>query len=177
MHAAIEAPWFVVLTEPAQAITTVWRMHEQGLELYVPIVRQRVKTGRRTKAGQKELRVAPRPMFPGYGFLRTTQVRDLNAVLDVRGVRDVMRIKGAPVLLPHEAVLAVFRKQTDEQRSFLRKGKRTPAFKPGDVVRVDEGGPYTGLIATVDRVDAKGRIEILLGMIRHSLPDDMVVAA
>jgi hypothetical protein len=38
--------WYVVLVEPQQEVTTVWRLHEQGRELYVPIIRRRVKTGR-----------------------------------------------------------------------------------------------------------------------------------
>ncbi len=45
------------------------------------------------------------------------------------------------------------------------------------MVRIDEGSVYSGLIAAVDKVDAKGRIELLFGMIRHTLPADMVVAA
>jgi hypothetical protein len=45
------------------------------------------------------------------------------------------------------------------------------------LVRIDaEGGVYAGLIAKVDKIDSKGRIELLLGMIRHTLPADMVVA-
>jgi hypothetical protein len=44
-------------------------------------------------------------------------------------------------------------------------------------VRVDDGGIYSGLVATVDRIDARGRIDVLFGLIRHTLPIDMVAAA
>lgn len=184
-----EAPWLVVLTEPQQDITTVWRLHELGEEMFVPVVRKRVKTGRiNRKNGQKETRIIAKPMFPGYGFLRATPANDPDRLVwrersgsGVRGVRELMRdVKGQPVMLPHGAVMAVFRRQTDEQVDWLKKsgGRRGSAWKRGDTVRIDEdGGAFAGLIGQIDKVDARGRIEILFGMIRHSMPADMVVAA
>lgn len=176
---ATEAPWYVMLTEPQQDLTTVWRLHELGLEMFVPVIRRRVKTGRIGKNGHKVTRVIAKPMFPGYGFLRLGA--PLSSVLATRGVRDFMRNEeGKPVKLPHGAVLAVFRKQMEEQQAWLQQsgGRRGVAWKRGDQVRVDQdGGAYAGLIATVDKIDSKGRIQVLLGMIRHTLPADMVVAA
>ncbi len=177
----VESPWFVVLTEPQQDLTTVWRLHELGLEMFVPVIRKRVKTGRIGKNGHKVTRVIAKPMFPGYGFLRTIGVTDYDKIKDVRGVRNfLLDIYGNPVVLPHIAVLAVLRKQLEEHQAWLQQtgGRRGIAWKRGDKVRVDQdGGAYTGLIATVDKIDSRGRIEVLLGMIRHTLPADMVVAA
>ena len=60
----------------------------------------------------------------------------------------------------------------------MAAGDRGSAWKRGDTVRVDvDGGAYAGLVATVDKIDSRGRIEVLLGMIRHTLPADIVVAA
>lgn len=173
-----EGRWYVVLTEPQQEIPTVWRMHELGLELFVPIVREKRSTNKKDKHGKKIVVLKPRPMFPGYGFIREAGIVDPNAILKVRGAREFLRIHGAPVMLPHEAVLSVFAKQHGEHQNFIaEKGGRKSQFKPGDMVRIDEGSVYSGLIAAVDKVDAKGRIELLFGMIRHTLPSDMVVAA
>ncbi|SHJ71037.1 Transcription antitermination factor NusG [Bradyrhizobium lablabi] len=175
------AEWYVVQTEPQQDLTTVWRLHELGLEMFVPVLRRRVKTGRIGKNGHKVTRVIAKPMFPGYGFLRTTGIGDHRTIEEVRGVSGFMRdIAGNPVKLPHAAVLAVFRKQMEEQQKWIQEngGRRGSAWKRGDRVRVDDdGGAYAGLIATIDKIDSKGRIEVLLGMIRTSLPADMVVAA
>lgn len=177
----VDPPWFVMLTEPQQDITTVWRLHELGLEMFVPVIRRRVKTGRIGKNGHKVTRVIAKPMFPGYGFLRTTGIGNYETVKDVRGVRGFMLdITGNPVRLPHSAVLAVFRKQMEEHQSWLQEtgGRRGSHWKRGDRVRIDQdGGAYAGLMATVDKIDSRGRIEVLLGMIRTSLPADMVVAA
>ncbi|MGY3359764.1 transcription antitermination factor NusG [Bradyrhizobium sp. GM0.4] len=173
--------WYVMETEPQQDMTTVWRLHELGLELFVPVIRRRVKTGRTGKNGHKVTRVIAKPMFPGYGFLRTIGINDYRTVEDVRGVRGFMLdIMGNPVKLPNAAVVAVFRKQMQEQQAWLAetRGSRGVLWKRGDQVRVDaDGGAYAGLVATVDRIDTKGRIEVLLGMIRHTLPAEMVVAA
>lgn len=178
---ALDPPWYVMLTQPQQDLTTVWRLHELGLEMFVPVIRKRVKTGRIGKNGHKVTRIIPKPMFPGYGFLRMIGVTDYDKIKDVRGVRDFMLdIKGNPVLLPNDAVQAVFRKQMEEHQAWLQAtgGRRGTAWKRGDQVRVDaDGGAYAGLIATVDKIDSKGRIQVLLGMIRHTLPADMVVAA
>jgi transcription antitermination factor NusG len=176
-----DAPWLIVLTEPQQDINVVWRLHELGKELFVPVIRKRVKTGRITNKGHKATRVIAKPMFPGYGFLRATSPSTADLILGTRGVRDVMRnVRGDPVVLPHGAVMAVFRKQNQEHQDWLKaSGKRRDSvWKRGDTVMVDqEGGAFSGLVGKIDKVDARGRIEILFGMIRHSLPADMVVAA
>lgn len=175
-----DAPWFVMLTETQQDLTTVWRLHELGLEMFVPVVRRRVKTGRTGRNGQKVTRTIAKPMFPGYGFLRETGFNS-DKVRATRGVRDFMRNeRGGFVTLPHQAVMAVFQKQMQEHYEWLQvAGARGGAkWKKGDLVRVDhDGGAYAGLLATVDKIDSRGRIQVLLGMIRHTLPADMVVAA
>jgi transcription antitermination factor NusG len=176
-----EAPWFIVLTEPQQDLTTVWRLHELGEEMFVPVIRKRVKTGRVAKNGHKVTRVIAKPMFPGYGFLRSTSARRIDEIKDVRGVRDVLRgVNAKPVLLPHAAVIAVFRKQGEEHQEWLKSagGRRGGNWKRGDTVRIDsDGGAFSGLVGKIDKVNARGRIEILFGMIRHSIPSDYVVAA
>lgn len=182
MESQTEAPWLVILCEPQQDITTVWRLHELGEELFVPVVRKRVKTGRiNRKSGHKETRVIAKPMFPGYGFLRTGGATGLHEITAVRGVRDFMRdFCGRPVVLPHAAIMAVFRKQGEEQAEWLKKsgGRQGANWKRGDTVRIDsDGGAFAGLVGRIDKVNARGRIEILFGMIRHSLPADIVVAA
>lgn len=174
-----QSDWYIVLTQPQQEITTVWRLHELGLELYTPIIRERRPTQKRDKNGQKICVLRPKPMFPGYGFVRVTGA-SISSVEATRGVNKVFRdpITGAPYTLPHVAVMAVFAKQHAEHQEFIRKkGGRVSHFKPGDMVRIDEGSVYSGLIAQIEKVDAKGRYQILLGMIRHTLPADMVVAA
>jgi transcription antitermination factor NusG len=176
--------WFVVLVEPQQEIAAVWRLHEAGHELFTPVIRKRVKTGRVGKNGAKVTRIVPRPMFPGYGFIRSSH-GGLAAALAARGVRDVMKqrkpgyVDPQPVTLPDAAVMAVFARQIQQQQEWIKEGggRKGSAWKRGDSVRVDEGSVYSGLVATIDKVDRKGRVEILLGMIRHTLPADMVVAA
>jgi transcription antitermination factor NusG len=189
-----EDDWYIVLVEPNQELTTVWRLHEEGKELYIPSIRKRVKTGRTGKNGTKVTRVIPKPMFPGYGLLRKTAKQDpgtdiktnisIEGLKATRGFREVLRDeKGDPVTLPHEAVLAIFRKESQERHEFVAlhaKGKKRASFKSGDTVRVEApGNVYDGLLATIEKDDGKDRIKVFLGMakIAHTLPADMVVAA
>ena len=175
--------WYVVITEPGQEIRTVWRIHELGHELYVPIIRRRVPTGRTGKNGQKVTRLIARPMFPGYGMIRKSGGEIANDLRNVRGVSRLLKNeKGDFVVLPHEAVLSIFRKQSDKHLDFIRQAparrRNRPAFKCGDAVKVEaEGSVYDGMLANVERVDGAGRIQVLFGMIRHTLPAEMVVAA
>lgn len=183
-EAKSETNWFVVLVEPQQELPAVWRLHEHGLELFTPVIRKRVKTGRIGKKGEKVTRIVARPMFPGYGFIRGGGW-NFEDILAVRGVRDFLKqrkpgyVDPQPVVLPDVAVKAVFTRQIEQQHEWIREsgGRQGAAWKRGDSVRIDEGSVYSGLIATIDKVDGKGRVEILLGMIRHTLPADMVVAA
>lgn len=186
------APWFVVLTEPQQDLRAVDRLHRHALnlELFVPVVRNRVKTGRVGKNGHKVTRVVAKPMFPGYGFLRCIPGTDPESLIwrdqhgsGVRGVREFMRNERREfVTLPHAAVLAVFRRQILEQQEWIAKqgGRKGSHWKVNDIVRIDaDGGAYAGLIATIEKIPSKDRIQVLLGAagIRHTLPADMVVAA
>jgi transcription antitermination factor NusG len=171
----MSSPWFVLIIGPQQEITTVWRIHLLGLEMFTPVIRRRVKTGRVHK-GRHITRLVARPMFPSYGFIRQSGALDTDAILRVYGVRDFLRNeRGDAVTLPHEAVLAIYDKQQEIHGEFLAKPAHR--FKLGDKVKVEDGGIYSGLMATVDRISNHDRIEVLFGMIRHSLPADMVVAA
>jgi transcription antitermination factor NusG len=150
------------------------------LELYVPAVIRLVKSGGWRGKAAKVRTPQPRPMFQGYGFLRCDSVTSEKRVKDCDGVMGLLpwRGSGKAARLPHEAIMAIRAKQLEQHRMVLdSKGVRPSSFKPGDMVRVDEGSVYSGLVAKVESIDTKGRIEILLGMIRHTLPADMVVAA
>ena len=168
-------PWLVVLTEPQQEIPIVWRLHLLGLEMFTPVIRRRIRTGGRLRHGHPVTRLVARPMFPSYGFVRKVEIENSDQLTQVRGVRDVLRASNhTPVTLPHEAVLAIFAKQQEIQGDFLlsqRRGRFLSQFHTGDRVRVDDDGIYSGLVATVDRIDGKGRVEVLFGMIRHTLPE------
>ena len=76
------------------------------------------------------------------------------------------------VTLPHDAVLAVFAKQQEMHGELLAaaRARRSHRLEPGDLILVADGGSYSGLVAPVDRISSRGRIEELSGMIRHSLP-------
>jgi hypothetical protein len=148
----IDPPWYVMLTEPQQDLTTVWRLHELGLEMFVPVLRRRVKTGRIGKNGHKVTRVIAKPMFPGYGFLRV----------------------GAPLSPCWRRAAFAASCQTSRAIPSSCRTDGSEATKSGSTWTAAH---MLGLWPRSTRSTAKGRIEVLLGMIRHTLPADMVVAA
>lgn len=174
--------WFIALIEPQMEQGTVWRLHEIGVELYNPIIRRNVKTGRNRPSGQRELRMAPKPMFPGYGFVRVSEcIGKFASIKAIRGVRGFLRLDAddQDAILPAEAVEAVRHKEHDEHVKFLKslsRKSKIPQFKPGDRVIVHEG-PYADMVSTIEKVGSSGRIEMLLGMIRVSMQQEMVRAA
>jgi transcription antitermination factor NusG len=169
--------WYVILTQPQQEIPCVWRIHLLGLEMFTPVIRRRVRTGRIHK-GHAVTRLVARPMFPGYGFIRQTGIRSIDEITAMSGVRDFLRNHHRElVTLPHEAVLAVFDKQQEIHDGFLAAHMRrryVSNFKRGDRVRVNDEGVYSCLVATV-AIDARGRVQVLFGMLQHTLPPSMLV--
>jgi transcription antitermination factor NusG len=173
--------WYVVLTGTQQELTTVWRLHYLGLEMFTPVIRRRVRTGR-IHRGRFVTRVVARPMFPSYGFIRENEVRDIDEIRSVGGVRGFLcNARNEFVMLPHEAVLAIYSKQQETLCEFIEASRNRRRFAStlhlGQLVRVEDGGVYSGLVAPVDHIDARGRVEVLLGMIRHTLPAEMVAPA
>lgn len=175
----VPASWHIVQIQPQQEVTTVWRMHELGLELYSPIVRARIPTGRRTPQGRQVVRVAPKPMFPGYAFLASGC--DVGVVEATKGVMKVMMDHATQkfIRLPHEAIMAIRTKEYDEHLRYLDEiapRKRKPQFRTGDMVRVDVG-PFADAVRRVEQADGAGRVMVLHGMVKLWLEADMVVAA
>lgn len=174
--------WYIVLTEPGREFTAIYRLHEQGRELFVPMIRRRIPTGRTGKNGHKITRIRPRPMFPGYGFIRQAGITDVNEVLDVRGVRQLLRDQGRPVTLPQAAIQTIFKMQSQIHYEFCQepRSRRKTPWKPGDKVRVQaEGSLYDGYFGEVQKLKGADRVELLLGAARlkFDLSADMVVAA
>lgn len=171
--------WYIVLTQPGRELTTVWRLHRMDLELYVPSVIRRIKVGGWRSKTIKVRTPQPRPMFQGYGFLRCDSVKSVADVTRCDGVRGLMpRWDGQPAVLPHEAIMAVRAKQLEQHRIALaEKGVRPSSFKIGDNIRIDDDTVYHGLVSKIEEIDTQGRIKIMLGMIRHVVSADRVVAA
>jgi Transcription termination factor nusG len=103
----MSSPWLVVVTEPQQEYPTVWRCHLLGLEVFTPVIRRRIRTGR-VRNGHHITRLVARPMFPSYGFVRQSEVRSPQEILAMRGVRDFLRNERDELAtLPHEAIVEV----------------------------------------------------------------------
>lgn len=188
MTIAANGAWYVLLTEPMREQIAVARMHEIGLELYVPIVRKRVPMRGRNAAGHRLMRTVPRMMFPGYAFtLAGPAAGRLEDLCDrERGIRGIAgylsraTIDGKKAItLPMSAVEAIWRKQTDQHHQW-RKDLKQPNglhnFKPGDQVQAEDG-PFFGMLGQIQNLQKQGRVEVLFDMLKVSIPADQLRAA
>lgn len=181
MASEVKSDWYIVQVSPQRELTTVWRFHREDLELHVPLIRRRVKAGGWRGKTQKVRVMAPRAMFPGYGFVRVETVGHPDGLKAIDGVLGYLRDeRGRAAILPALTHAAVRAKELEEHRRYLdEKGARASVWKPGDAIRVDEGSVYTGVFGQIEKLVGSDRVAVLLGAanIRHILSANMVVAA
>lgn len=171
--------WYIVLVAPQRELTTGWRFHREGLELHVPIIRRKVKAGGWRSKSAKVRTLAPRAMFPGYGFVRVDAVGSVAALASIDGVLGHLTDDlGRPCVLPAAEHARVRDIEFEQHRRYLDGLKvKNHDFKAGDNVRIEDDSAYHGLMAKVERLDGKGRLELMFGMMRHIVPADRVIAA
>jgi len=143
----------VLIVEPNREQRTVERLRERGYEAYTP--RQ---WKRRTHRGR--VIEFQRPMFPGYAFIRAPV--PLEWIESIRGVRRYMRVGETSVRLPEGAIAAIKQKEAREAARFCSRVKESE-FNVGQTVKITVG-PWADILAHVERLDDKGRVEVLFRM-------------
>ena len=105
------------------------------------------------------------PVFPGYAFVQFDPSRDQwRAINSTRGVRRLVAASPVrPQPMPEAAMrLILARCEGDVMRSLV------PEVSPGDVVRL-VSGPFADRVATIECLDVRGRVRVLLD-VRGGLP-------
>ena len=125
--------WYALHTKPNSERRAARSLHERGLEVFLPIVRQR--HGREWREG---------PLFRCYLFLRADlQALGTSAVQWTPGLRRIVAFGGQPAVVPDQAV--------EQLRGKLQEiagqgGLPAHGFRPGDTLRF-RSGPLEGLLA------------------------------
>ena len=125
--------WYALYTKPQSERRAARSLHDRGLEVFLPIVRQRY--GREWRE---------EPLFRCYLFLRADlQAVGTSAVQWTPGLRHIVAFGGRPALVPDQAV--------EQLRGMLQEiagqgGLPAHGFRPGDVLRF-RSGPLQGLLA------------------------------
>lgn len=142
--------WYVFYTHAKAETTAGASIAELGFPVFVPTERriQRLPNGR------------PRPkenaLFPRYGFVKFEADRDAwPAILDAKGVMDLLRHNQTPIPVPNSCVNAL---QLAQNVGIF---DRTKPPRIGQEVQIT-AGPFTGLFGKILRARTADRMDVLL---------------
>ena len=156
------AQWFAGQLKPNGLAQAERNLARQEIETFCPrIVETTRRNGRMTDR--------PRPLFPGYIFLRLDpDGGQWRAVNSTRGLtRLVQTDPRAPTPLP-DALIDGLRARCDA-RGRLEVG---PDLAPGDRVRVI-AGPFADLVTEIETIGADARIRVLFDLMNRKVATDL----
>ncbi|MDE2181449.1 MAG: transcriptional activator RfaH [Alphaproteobacteria bacterium] len=147
--------WYVVHTQPHAENRAFQRLQAQGYYAFCPRLRKVVRHARRVS-------IAHTAFFPRYIFVRLDisrqQWRSINGTSGV--VRLIMQGDG-PVPVPRGVVEALVERT-------VQAGNIAQPICIGQKIHIAEG-PFAGLTATLERLDERGRVHVLLQLLGRSV--------
>jgi transcriptional antiterminator RfaH len=145
--------WFVVNTHPAAEQKACMHLENQGWQTFFPRIARSLRSGRR-------IRTELRPLFPGYVFVRfNIAYTPWRAIDSTVGVRRLVKHGETPAAVPYGVVEAIQdMTQPNGQVVF------TTDLKPGDKIKFLTG-PFAEMVGTLERMDSKGRVLVLLELL------------
>ena len=150
--------WFLAHTLPKSERKAEWHLGAQGFRTYLPQFRKTIRHAR-------QLRTVQAPLFPRYLFVILDLERD--RWLSVRSTLGVSRLftyqDGRPIPVPVGIVESLIG-QLDGNLTRLDTG-----LVKGQHVRI-LSGPFADFVGTLERLDAAGRVQVLLEMMGTSVP-------
>jgi transcription elongation factor/antiterminator RfaH len=150
--------WFLAHTLPRAELHAEMHLEAQGFRTHVPRV---IKTTRHSR----HLRIVRAPLFPRYLFIILDLGRDRwLSVRSTVGVSSLFTCDGRPVPVPAGIVEALI-ERTDEFGRMLFDGE----LAQGQSIRI-LCGPFADFVGTLERLDAKGRVRVLLKMMGTAVP-------
>lgn len=148
--------WLALYTQPHKERFVRDYLVEQGLELYLPEVRNKI---------QRSDRPSQRPFFPHYLFLRypgAAQVAE--TIAEIRwtpGLRSIVAFGDRPALIPDRVVEHI----RTRLQTFVESEEEP--FKPGQAVHIIDG-PFEGMDAVFDRrLSDRGRVRVFFELVNR----------
>lgn len=143
-----KARWYAVAAKPGQELGAARHLERQGFQTFTPSIVKTVRHARR----RTERQVA---LFPGYLFVRfdigQCAWRSINGTL---GVRSLVMAGERPLPAPRGLVES-FIELSD------KAGLMQTALECGQRVEI-LSGPFASWVGTVERMDDRGRVFVLL---------------
>jgi len=150
--------WYLVHTLPHGERRAQLHLGAQGLRTHFPTIEKTIRHARK-------LRTVRAPLFPRYIFLTLDLGRDRwLSVQSTFGVSSLYTCNDRPVPVP-EGIVETLIKNSDEANLALF----TSGLTTGQSVRI-LSGPFANFVGTLERLDAAGRIRVLLDMMGTAVP-------
>ena len=149
--------WFALHTKPRRENFAATNVNALGLEILLP----RIKVERSVRS---VVRMARKPLFPGYFFARFCPESFFESVKCSRGVLQVVSSGRFPIPVQNEIVREI--QDRIQEDGLIRIPQQSLA--PGTQVSI-QSGPFEGLIGRVEREsDDRKRVTILLETLLHA---------
>ena len=150
--------WFLVHTLPHNERRAQMHLGAQGFRTHFPTIEKTIRHAR-------QLRTVRAPLFPRYMFLILDLGRDRwLSVQGTVGVSSLYTCGYRPVPVP-EGIVETLIENTDEANMTLFNSNLTA----GQSVRI-LSGPFVDFVGTLERLDAAGRVRVLLDMMGTAVP-------
>jgi len=171
MSDAVDACWHVVQTQVNGEARAVQNLLRQGYGIYLPRYLKR-------RCHARKIDFVAKPLFPRYMFVAIdSAVQRWRSIQSTQGVSHLVCNGDEPAVVPSRVVGAL--KAREDDRGFIRL-ETTPAFAPGDKVRV-RAGAFMDSAGLFDGMGDHDRVAILLDLlgrkVRVHLDADLVAAA
>jgi len=142
--------WYVVCALPRQETRAELHLLRQGYRAFLPIMTKTVRHARK-------LRTVRSPVFPGYLFVALDLQRDRwRSVNGTIGVSSLIMGESAPMPAPRGVVEKLL-DCVDESGA----ARFDLDLQQGEAIRVLVG-PFANALGSLDRLDANGRVKVLL---------------
>jgi transcriptional antiterminator RfaH len=144
------AQWCVVHTQPRSEKRAEYNLRLQNYAVFAPFISRKVRHARQSKSVQS-------PLFPRYIFVKLDLCRDrwLN-INGTAGVCELITVRDRPLPLPGglvEALMTAHARSSPEELDQDLHVNKTVQLR---------GGPFADLVGRIERVDDKGRVQVLL---------------
>lgn len=147
-------PWHVVQSKPAQEQRALENLNRQNIRAYCPLYR--------TAQGKV------RPLFPSYLFVSFSSDFAWGVITNTFGVARMLLVGGIPGNVPAGLMDELLASEGYLTRD---ESKISPAFVPGDSVRIADGTVgLGGLVGEFIRLEPHDRCRLLLSMLGGRVP-------
>ena len=153
-----EPRWYAVQCLSNREFYAASHLQHQDFEVFLP---RRLKARRHAR----KVDTVVVPFFPGYLFVQLDLTRDRwRSVNGTYGVASLVMHGDAPARVPNGVVEAL--SESCDERGVIRW---QPDLTPGQPVRILTGA-FTDLVGELDRMNADGRVRVLLNLLGGWVP-------